>query len=685
MEVRVNGRTPPQTSVIAMNSASPAFVTRDLTTFQRSQFRSTAIFLLCLAAWVVTVIWCGAAPPQAPPSIPSRISSEALENQYADWRVAGRVATLQGTPIPQAKVQVDIGGQPRKSLETNLQGWFEAAYHLNRDMYPHLAIRVTAAKAGFLPAFEVADYPSNDKAWMIDVILREKSDVPVEPALAIVIATLAPKLLEAADQDKEVERQRKELQKGSEMFVSRRKPFEALPNLQKVVDRCPNCAECRALLVLAQLSAGSWASALREINKAATLATDRPPDLKLPAPLVLLGVVEEWRGKPDRASAFLSQALALEPADPLALQEMGRALMARKNWQGAIPYLEKALQSGASPEVRLLLARAQLQVGKDEDARTELTQFRADRKPRATSPAARLAYTDLDQRLKLSARSNIVPLISQPLPDLLKVLPDLEGLEPASSQEELPEILRKTGENVEWFFRTIPNTISHEEVREERLGKEGKVTHSLEQSFQYLVLIQTGNPDVKVTEYRGDTQGRILHVSNPEGRFMLTAGFTSLSLVFHPIFQASVNFRCLGRQTIQGRKTVVIAFAQTPQDARLLEQFSEGAVTVLVLQQGVAWIDAESFQLLRMRTELLKVPPEIELQRQTTEVTYDQVAFKEEPRVVWLPREVAVTVVLKDRHWHNLHRYSEFKLFRVAATEHIRNPRMSPETPPATE
>jgi tetratricopeptide (TPR) repeat protein len=612
-----------------------------------------------------------------------RISTESLQNQFVNWRVAGRVATLKGAPVPAAKVQVDIEGQPKKSLQTNPQGWFETDYALNRDVYQHLKVRVTAGKAGYHPAYEAAEYPSNDKGWVIDVILREKSEDALEPALANVVALLAPKLLEAATQDKQIEPQRKEFRAGTEKFVNRHRSLEALPDLQKVVERWPNCAACRALLGLAQLDAGSWASALREISKAAS-TTDRSKQGEVVAPLVLLGVVEEWRGRPERATAFLSQSLAVEPENPMALEEMGRALLARNNWQPACQYLEKAVKNGAPPEVRLLLARAQLQLGKDQDARNELTQFRAERKPKGSSPTTRLAYAELDQRLKLEARSDITPLTSQPLPDVLKALPELKGLEAASSQDELSEILRRTGAHVESFFRTIPNTISQEDVREERLGKEGKVTHSLDQSFQYLVLVKTGKPDVDVTEYRGDSQGRMISVDNPEGRFMLTAGFTSLSLNFHPAFQSDTNFRYLGRQLLQGHKTAVVAFAQTPQNAHLLEQFSVGSTTTLILQQGVAWIDAESYQILRMRTDLLKAPPEFELHRQTTEVTYDKVEFKGEPWPVWLPREVAVTVELKDRSWHNLHRYSAFRLFRVDATEHIKNPQTVSETTPAT-
>jgi tetratricopeptide (TPR) repeat protein len=607
---------------------------------------------------------------------------ESLQNLFVDWRVAGRVATLNGAPVAAVKIQLDIDGQPKKFLQTNFRGSFEAAYQLNRDQYSHLRVRVTASKAGYHPAYEVANYPSNDKAWVIDVILREKGEDALSPPLASVVGLLGPKLLEAATHDQGIEPQRKEFRVGTEKFLTRHKSLEALADLQKVVDRWPNCPACRALLGLAQLDAGSWVSALREINKAATLPADRPRERKFAAPLLLLGVVEEWCGKPERATAFLAQSLALEPENPMALEEMGRALIARNNWPAACQYLGKAVKLGAPPEVHLLLARAQLQLGKEQDARAELAQFRGERKPGGSSPTTRLAYAELDQLLKLEARRNIVPLISQDLPDLLKALPELKGLEAASSQEELPEILRRTGANVESFFRTIPDTISQENVREERLGKQGTVTHSLDQSFQYLVLVQTGQTNIDVTEYRGDSQGRKVLVDNPDGRFMLTAGFTSLNLIFHPAFQCDANFRYLGSQLLQGHKAVVIVFAQTPQNIKLLEQFSVGHTAVPILQQGVAWIDAESFQILRMRTDLLRAPPEFELRKQSTDVIYDKVEFGKEPWPVWLPREVAVTVELKDRSWHNLHRYSAFRRFRVAATQQIKDPQCSALAPP---
>jgi hypothetical protein len=290
----------------------------------------------------------------------------------------------------------------------------------------------------------------------------------------------------------------------------------------------------------------------------------------------------------------------------------------------------------------------------------------------------------LEQRLKLEARNKIVPLVSEPVPEIQRALPELQTLEAASSQDSLPEILRRTGESVDQFFRTLPNTISEENVSAQRLGKEGKVAYSLDQRFQYLVIVQTAKPSVNVQEYRGDSRGRPIEVENPGGQFMLTIGFTSLSLIFHPAFQPYTKFRYLGTQVLLGRKTAVIAFAQTTQNISILERFTVGASSVLILQQGVAWIDAENFQILHMRTDLLKPQTELRLRRQTTEVTYDKVQLKQEAQPLWLPREVAVTVEMRDRSWHNLHRYSDFKLFRVETKDKIAAPKVKDGGPPGT-
>ena len=108
---------------------------------------------------------------------------------------------------------------------------------------------------------------------------------------------------------------------------------------------------------------------------------------------------------------------------------------------------------------------------------------------------------------------------------------------------------------------------------------------------------------------------------------MVTLGFASDPLIFHPDYLAGSSLRLLGRQGLNGHDTLVIAFAQLPATAKMLEEFKTSSGSAVVLIQGVAWVDAVSYQVLRMRTDLLKPAPEVHLEAQTTDVRFGEVRF----------------------------------------------------------
>jgi hypothetical protein len=154
---------------------------------------------------------------------------------------------------------------------------------------------------------------------------------------------------------------------------------------------------------------------------------------------------------------------------------------------------------------------------------------------------------------------------------------------------------------------------------------------------------------------------------------MRTSGFACTSLHFHPRYQSGAGFRLLGRQSLEGRETFVVAFAQDPGTAKRIGRFDVDGKSSPVLIQGIAWIDATNFQIVRMRTDLLKSPPDTRLKRQTTEIDFGEVTFKGLPTSLWLPKQVTVTVEWKGKTFRNLHRYSDFRVFKVD-TEEKRKP-----------
>lgn len=81
--------------------------------------------------------------------------------------------------------------------------------------------------------------------------------------------------------------------------------------------------------------------------------------------------------------------------------------------------------------------------------------------------------------------------------------------------------------------------------------------------------------------------------------------------------------------------------------------------------QGVAWIDSARYQIIRMRTDLLRPQGDMDLKKQTTESRFTDFHFKDSPRVLWLPAQVTVTVDWQGQVYRFRHDYSDFRLFRV--------------------
>ena len=262
---------------------------------------------------------------------------------------------------------------------------------------------------------------------------------------------------------------------------------------------------------------------------------------------------------------------------------------------------------------------------------------------------------------------NVRSIVDWSPEELIKALPELRGLKPPQAQDDLALILRKVGENVGAFFRDFPNTTSTEQIRQQRLDADGHVTDTVTEKFYYLALAQRESGNLSLQEYRTNAKGKRIEPSDMEQGSAITRGFASMSIHFHPSYQSGSTFRFLGRQVIHGRQTYVLAFAQSPTAARALTRVDLPEKSALVLSQGVAWVDADSYQIIRMRVDLLAPRRDIGLERQTTEILFDRVRFKRTPLVLWLPRQVTVNQRRKGQAFRNRHRYSRFRLFTVEA------------------
>ena len=613
------------------------------------------------------------------PAGPTMGPAPTMENRrlWQTWHVIGKVTDLKGEPIRGASVRVDPGMGMRfvKELTTDVQGRFETEYTNDLTSMPSFAVNLLVEREGFHPARQFVDFGVSDKTWEIDVMLRpdtdsEDNEIPVESLTSV----FAPQLRASLENNATIAPVKKDLDRGAEAFLDNHEPAKAVPALSKAVKRYPDCRQCLTLLGLAMLEAGDCSGATLQFVQADKLVPQREAGAVNPDKadsLLILAEMDNWKGDHGTALQFLLQANSLDPKNAFVLQELGRTLVLQKNWEAADEYLAKALKAGASKEALLLRTRALLEEGDPEGADAALKEYMGAAGFGSLPVSVRRLHVEIEARIKLEAYSQAQSVVSQPLPSLLQAVPELQGLQPAASQDGLASILQKTGEGVKAFFDSFQNTASVEQIREERLAKGGKVADSLDQKFQYLLLTRPEKWGLGLEEFRTNSSGERAAVTGLDSGLMLTSGFASASLLFHPEYQAGATFRYLGQQGLNGHRCHVVAFAQTPAKAQMVERFNTGDRTVLVLFQGLAWIDAGNFKIVRLRTDLLKPQTKIKLERQTTEISYDPVQFRQFASALWLPSEVAVTLQWGGRTYHNTHKYSDFRLFHADTQEKI--------------
>ena len=278
---------------------------------------------------------------------------------------------------------------------------------------------------------------------------------------------------------------------------------------------------------------------------------------------------------------------------------------------------------------------------------------------------------------------NFPNFTSCPIAELQLTVPELNGLKPARDQEKLAALLDKVGDKTLDIARHTPNLISRETVTESQQGV-AETRHD----YDYLILTRIEGNVVDLNEFRVDlktgdkfqtdevmksessTRAELERASQElassrSGRPPTSQGFATSWVDFYPLNRPQATFRYLGEQKMNGQRTLVLAFAQKPQSVLSPALFlSQGKIVPMFLQ-GVAWVNASDFRILRLRTDLLSPLPEVSLHRLTADIQFVPTRIEDVTSVLWLPRDVMVTSEVGGATLREDHLYSEYRLFRA--------------------
>jgi hypothetical protein len=248
----------------------------------------------------------------------------------------------------------------------------------------------------------------------------------------------------------------------------------------------------------------------------------------------------------------------------------------------------------------------------------------------------------------------------------------LAGDTPAvSNADKLPTLLQRTGEQMSEYVERFSDVRCSEKVIQEKFrnGKD-KIDLKEESSYDYLVILSNNGGELSLSESRlpvkeakADKKNRSMLVSN---------GFATLFLVFHPLYANSFDFSEAGEEVVDGHRLTKIGFRHIRGTRTPVALALRGREYPLELS-GTAWIDTETGAITRISGGIENTMADVGLNTLQTDVVFAPFPFKDLEKTYWFPQRAVVEVETPRQHWRNTHEFTNYKRFSVSAEEQVAN------------
>lgn len=433
----------------------------------------------------------------------------------------------------------------------------------------------------------------------------------------------------------------------------------------------------------------------------------------------LYGAYELRVGDSAQARSYWAKTLELDPEHYRALISMSEALLHENKAGEAMPYLERAVKAEPTAwRPHALTAEAYLKQGLSEEAiqQAERAQSLGHGKAAVVQPVLAAALfkqgkseqamailqnyvkehpSDTEAKKEFAALQNskegspdseamgsatvggevdVLPSSWLP-PDIDEKVGDVEP----GAVCNLDEVLKKTGNRIQEFLQNVDRFTATESMQRESINKWGIAASPINRKFEYLVDVEEVKAGFfSVEEYRTNSQG-----GNEFADDIASIGVPAMILILHQHNTVNFDIACEGLATWNGRKAWQVHFRQRSDRPNTMRAYKMGLLgqAHAVGLKGRAWIAADTFQVLRMETQMIAPMREIHLAADYTAIEYAPVYFKGRDLEMWLPQSAEVYSDWKGRRFHWRHSFSNYLLFSVDDKQHISLPKTEAEAP----
>ena len=241
---------------------------------------------------------------------------------------------------------------------------------------------------------------------------------------------------------------------------------------------------------------------------------------------------------------------------------------------------------------------------------------------------------------------------------------------PASPAISFGKILDRVGASVEHFREDFGQVACTEHVSQTKLSKKNTIIYKKDHEFDYMIFMDLRGNEMLVEESRQNKKSKGREKELP---LLITEGFPTLLLIFHPYYQGSFKYKYVGEEVVDGESLIRIDFKHMR---------GKKSTSVLHLKdknyplelEGSAWIDSKSNNIRRIRAGLIKPMDSIGLQAFDSDVRYRPMQFSPGSQTFWMPETATVEVTTKLQRWQNKHQFEDYRQFSVSSESNINVP-----------
>lgn len=409
----------------------------------------------------------------------------------------------------------------------------------------------------------------------------------------------------------------------------------------------------------------------------------------------LLACAESYLRENDATGArkYVDKAVEIAPNSWRAHGLLANALLRQNSYAEAVTHAQRALElgKGQANSALLTLGQALAAEQQNDQAIAALKDYLASKPQEQQAQAVHKLIARLSEAPGSPARATVGGVttsledgtLASDVPDLPLTAAALHWLPPNVDDAVAPvepgvsclldDVIKNASARVQELPAVVDRYTATEVLHQEDVNNAGVAERVADLSFNYVASVREiknkYGQSLDVQEYRNGSTGTEMFPNQ-----MASVGLPSIVLIFHPILITDFDMKCEGLSRAHGNFAWQVYFRQREDKESHIRRYRMGGHVFPIALKGRAWIDANTYQVVHLETDLRETHPELRLNAEHLVMEYGPVKFKSRKEELWLPASADYYAALRGQRFHRRHSFTDYILFSIDDKQRIGEP-----------